>query len=154
MTVSRDGLSGCLKRKEKAACKMCSGAAQKSGFVSGEKTQFLLKCTGRQFLNCKALNGLFCKLKHISKFWGTPERQFTKATLIHLFCPCSGWFSQREASWEFVEKSLMFAKLAKLSESQRWLLVGGPYNGTCSTSWHLQSRKSLELAPLHYPPYV
>ena len=83
----------CLKRKEKATCKMCSGAAQKSGFVSGEKTQFLLKCTGRHFLNHKARNVLFCKLNHISKFWGTTARQFMKATLTHLFCPRSGWFS-------------------------------------------------------------
>lgn len=88
--------SSCLKKKEKVTCRMCSGAAQKSGFVSGEKTQVLLKCTGRHLLNCKALNGLFYKLKHISKFWGTPARQFTKATLIHLFCPCSGGFPKGE----------------------------------------------------------
>ena len=47
-----------LKKKRESGLQMCSGAAQKSGFVSGEKTQFLLKCTGRQFLNCKALNGI------------------------------------------------------------------------------------------------
>ena len=95
-TVQGERQRSCLKRKEKATCKMCSGAAQKSGFVSGEKTQFLLKCTGRNFLNCKALNVLFCKLKHISKFWGTPVRQFMKATLIHLFCPCQRGFPRGE----------------------------------------------------------
>lgn len=43
-----------------------------------------LKCMWKYFLSCKVLNGLFCKLKHISKVLGTLVKQFTKVTLSHL----------------------------------------------------------------------
>ena len=53
-----------LKKKRESGLQMCSGAAQKSGFVSGEKTQFLLKCTG----NIHKIDRIPCHKTNINKF--------------------------------------------------------------------------------------
>lgn len=102
-------LSGCVTLVKV----LISTIKMRKGLIIADRLVMRLKCVWKHFLNCKALNGLFCKLKNISKIVGTLEKQFTKATLIHLFCPCSGWVFLNGTLLAVVEKSPVVAKLEK-----------------------------------------
>lgn len=68
---------------------LISTVGMRKGPRIGDGFVMRLKCTGRHFLNRKALNGLFCKLKHTSKVLGdtceTVYKGHTSPSLLSVF---------------------------------------------------------------------
>lgn len=80
-------LDGCVTLVEV----VISSVRMRKGVITADRLALRLTHMWKHFWNCRALNGLFCKWKHISKVAGTLVKQFPRAAHIRLFCPCLGW---------------------------------------------------------------